>query len=115
MAATRNQSFVSPSPLCGHGSVNLHRNVLVLHLGANHKTGATAKPVNELDRPKLAEFSPLPRVRDVLQKLGSILGRNCRPFERLRLAFQDNDRSLADVQPQRIRSIRMKKMKEIIY
>ncbi len=95
--------------------MNLYRNILVLHLGANHKTGAPAKPVNELDRPMLAEFSPLPCVRDALQKLGGILGRNWRPFERLRLAFQDDDRRLADVQPQPIRSIRMKKMKEIVH
>jgi hypothetical protein len=85
--------------------VNLDSNILVLHSGPNYKTGAIAKPVNELYRPMLSKFSPLPRVSDALQKLGSILGRNCRPFERLRLAVQDHDRRLTAVQFQSIRSI----------
>jgi hypothetical protein len=105
MTATWGQSVVPLNPLGGHASVNLHPDVLVLNLGANYKTGATTKPVNELHRPMLPEFSPLPRVRDALQKLGGILGRNCWPFEWLRLAFQDDDRRLADAQPQLIRSI----------
>ncbi len=105
MAARLNHHFASLSPLGGHVSVNLYRNILALHLDPNHKTGATAKSVNELHHPMLSEFSPLPRVRDALQELDDILGRNCRPFEWLWLAVQDYDRRLTDVQPQPIRSI----------
>ena len=115
MAMTRSHHFVSLTPLYRHGSVNLHCDLLILHPGPNHKTGATTKPVNELHHPMLSEFSPLPRVRDALQKLRGVLRRDGRPYELLRLTLQNDDRRLADVQPQRIRSIRMKQMQEIIH
>ncbi|MCC6820651.1 MAG: hypothetical protein V9H26_12310 [Verrucomicrobiota bacterium] len=85
--------------------MNLYSNVLVLHLGANYKTGAVAKPVNELHHPMLSEFSPLPRGSDALQKLRGLLRGDGWPYERLRLALQDDDCRLPDVQPQTIRSI----------
>ena len=94
--------------------MNLHPDVLALSADPNHKIGATAKAEDELHHPMLAEVSPLPRVRDALQKLRGILRRKCGSIEGLRFAIQDNDRRLADVQPQRIRSIRMKQMKESI-
>ncbi len=107
--------FVTLSPYGGDVSVDVHSNLLAFHPGPNHKTGATTKPVNELHLPMLSERSPQSRVRDALQKLRSVLLGYCRPFELLRFAFQDDDGRLANVQPQLIRSIRMKKMKEIVY
>ena len=101
--------------LSGHVSVYIHSNILVFHPGANHKIGALSKPVNELYHTMLSERSPLPCVRDALQKMLCILSRNRRPFKWLLLAIQDDDRRLADVQPQLIRSIRMSKMKEIVH
>jgi hypothetical protein len=95
--------------------VDIHFHLPVLHSGPNHKTGTPTKPVNELHHPVFPEFSPLSRARDALQKLRRLLRRDGWPFERLRLAFQDDDRRLAEVQLQRIRSIRMKKMQEIIH
>ena len=93
----------------------VHSNILVLHLGMNHKIGATSKSVNELYHTMLSQFSPVPRVRDALQKVLCVLGRYRWPFQWLLLAIEDDDRRLADVQPQLVRSIRMKKMKKIVH
>ena len=93
----------------------IYSNVLVLHPGANHKIGATSKPVNELYHTMLSQFSPVPRVRDALQKLFCVLNRDRWPFKWLLLAIKDDDRRLADVQPQLINSIRMNKMKKIVH
>ena len=61
------------------------------------------------------QLSPVSRVRDALQKVLSILGRNGRPFEYLWLAIQHDDRGLTNVQPQPIRAIRMDEMKQIVH
>lgn len=90
-------------------------NILILHAGANYKTGATPKPVNELNRTRFSEFSALPRVRDALKELLRALGRDCWSLKRLLLAVENDDRRLADVQPQLIRSIGKKQMQEIAH
>jgi len=94
--------------------VYIHTNILVLHPGTNHKTRATSKGVYELHYAMLSKVSSLPRVRDALQKMLRVLSRNRRPFKWVLFAFQDDDRWLADVQTQRIRSIGMNKMKKIV-
>jgi hypothetical protein len=93
----------------------VHSNILILNLGANNKIGAISKSVNELYHTTLSQFSPVPRVRNALEKMLCVLSRNRWPFEWLLLAIEDDDRRLADMQPQLIRSIRMKKMKKIVH
>jgi hypothetical protein len=95
--------------------VYVHTNILILHLGANHKAGAAAKPENERDRSVLSQVSSLPRIGDALQKLLCILGCNRWSFNRLLLAVYDDDRRLADMQLQLIRAIGMNKVQEIIH
>jgi len=105
-----------PAPvILGHGSMYIHSNILVLHHGTNYKTGAPSEPVNELDHAMLSELSPLPRVRDALQKLLCLHGRNRWSFNRLLLALQNNDGGLANVQPQLICPIGMNQIKEIVH
>jgi len=81
----------------------------------DHKIGATPKSVNELHRAIGAELSALSCVCDAVPKLLRVLGRNRWSFKWLRLAFQDDDRRLADMESQFIGSIGMKQMKEIVH
>ena len=99
----------------GHVSVYIHTNILVLHLSANHKAGSSAKPVDELDPTMLSEVSSLPSVSNAVQKLLCVLGRNRWAFNRLLLTVNDDDRRLADVQPQPVRSIGMNKVKKVVH
>jgi hypothetical protein len=99
----------------GRNSVYIQINILVLNLGADYKTDAPAKSVNEIDRTMFSEVSPLPCVTDTVQKLLRVLNGNRWPLNLLLLTVQNNYRRLADAQPQSIRPVGMNYMKEIVH
>ena len=61
------------------------------------------------------EFPALPRIRDAMKKLLCVLSCNRRPFNRVRLAVQHDNRRHADVKLQLIGPVRIGKMKEIVH
>jgi len=79
--------------------------ILVPNFGMDDEAGAIAKPVNELNVTVLSEFAPLSGVSDALQKPRRILGGDRRPFDRVVLAINHDNRRLADLQPQAVRAI----------
>lgn len=96
-------------------SVYVHSNILALRPGKDHKTGAMSKPANKLQHAVLSEGSPLPRVRDAPPKPFCVLSCYRRPFKWLLFAIQDDDRGLADVQPQLIRPIGVNEVQQIVH
>lgn len=89
--------------------------VVALHFGVDHKTGAVTESVEELHATLIAKFSPLSRVRDALEELLHFFGCDGGAGEVLRLPVQDHHRRCADAQPQRIRPIGMEEMKKGIH
>jgi len=92
----------------------IDQHIFVPNRGPNHKTGAPAKPVNELYVSVLSEVSSLSRVSDVLQKSRRILDCDWRPFDLLVLAVEYDDRRLPDLQSQPVGSVGVNNVKQVV-
>jgi len=94
--------------------VDIDLDAFALHLGAHYEFGTLSEGVNEFHRPALSQRPPLPCVRDTMQNLFRVFRRNHRLFQNLILAVQNHDWRLADMQPQFIRTIGVKEVKEVL-